>query len=465
MKTVYSHPVVAGVSTGAGDLPVRRLREEMAAAMAAERPWPADLSGDLELLKPRQLAGLLMDLRVRDRLGPDGQALQPVIRKQLSGRSPGQGLSAPRLLRALRDRFAFLIAGLDRAARHRLMHVFQVHLQPAVLRSRMTRFYAVTYLPGRRLARFPDEERFTKLDYLTVATLVPTLDPDLPPEAAATRLDYDLKLHTIEVDADAGTARVGGGEPDGHSRCVLAKQFSHVPFAGADTRILSTDSEVLLEAGWAMHRALEDATVHAGNVRSFPDFPRVYLGFPDATAVFPNVDEAEAAATIALERDAFCVVDRWFRAGRPVTNPFPAVGMDEQVLAVLRGHVRSACRSWADVARQVGRENADFLLLCMRVAGTYTHDDLQLVPLDHFPLYSPRRPVRQSTQLYASLPGYLRGRSPCAAVVDGGPVGVVDAGLGGVQVIRFNSPDSLAGESAGIDYDFTAWPICRPAAS
>lgn len=429
------------------------------AAVSQGKPWPADLSDVLLGCAPNEVLQVIRETRLRQVIqGEDGPSFSSLYKSQLKG-GPREAVTPAQQLTALRHQFEWFISLQSDRTRTRLRHLYQTQAQPQVLRNGINRFMAVTFIPGNRFETFPVDQQFVELKYITAATV--NLRPHRVSQGGQdpfVMMMPDIKLHEFEVDTESGLIRVGGAGTgtDGRafSRCKLAKHFSYPSFIGADKKIVN-ENRSLTEAGIAMHQGMEDAAVHANTVRNAPTFPRIYFGFPDPGTV-------DVELTPAIEIDTFQALDRWFRSGRRTGNPFgewigDTMSNDGTVANILR-KVQQPARTWGDFVRQLGAEDAEYMLICNRMAHTYFHDNLYLIPADYFLPYSEQRPAWKSVKVYGEMTERLRGRRVYRNI-DGEIKEDHVKDLCSVQIIRASQQYPPFGSVGNIEYDFAAVPI------
>jgi hypothetical protein len=445
-----------------------RLNESMPGILEATRrgePWPANTEKTFEHLRPAIILGVLRDLGVRHKLANSPtQRLGELLRPR-RGREPEKSPNIHQLILNLRSQFAVFTSNYAPAVRQKLEHVYQVQLQPWDLRQRMNRFWGFTLVPGKRLNRFPvaksSEPVYVDLDDVTIQTL--SVRPHIL--KGGDKVDmFDAKLFKMTLDPESGLVYVGGVDSNASgmrfSRCLLARYFNYSPFPGADSRIFSTSQRPLIDAAMATHRVMESATVQGACAQDFPEFPRVYLAFSEEDAV--DFEESPGLCYVAYR-----AVDRWFRQGWP--NQWLRFEQFTNTLRNMKRKLRYLGRSWVDVARQLGPDDAKLLLLNVWDCGREEHEGLSLVPLDFFNLYSEQRPVRKAIKAFARLDARVLGREVTsiheATITDTHgnqltrPVvqNEMDLGLARPQVIR-GGARSMTRTVDGFDYDFTSVP-------
>jgi hypothetical protein len=328
----------------------------------------------------------------------------------------------------------------------------------------MRRFWGLTFIPSRRLSSFPvrsshdSSGAFVELHDLVAQTL--TIRPHALREGTVVDM-FDVKLHWLQVDPESGLVYVGGSGQyrDGRrfSRCSFARYFNYTPFRGAQDQILCSNHGPIVDAAMCMHAAMEMAAVQGMCVRDRPEFPRIYLGFP-------RPDTVDFEQSPALEHLAFRAVDRWFRLGAREG------GTLGQCLHQAKKKLRYPGRSWADVARQLGDDDARAVLMHAWDSEEINHEGLTLLPLEFFNFYSEQRPVRKSIRIFARMDSALLGRESLRIVersfhdAEGNVLTRLDtvteseSALARPQVLRAGD-NALVRTHDGFDFDFTAVPL------
>jgi hypothetical protein len=496
-------PAPAPVDNGAATLPPpqapfqRDLARDALPGLrdAAEhgRPFPPEAEQLFGQLRAAHLADLFRGLQLRTRLPGLTRDDQPytldvALLAQLRGElrppprpRPGDGEAAwqcyqeqankPRppspaaLARELFCRFAVLTSPLSPVTARKALHVYQVQCQPGIVRTRMRRYYALTYLPSRQSSDLPADGL---IDLGSLKALTLTVRRHAVRGGKAIDM-FDIRLHKFDVDPESGVVYAGGTSTgrDGQvsSRCGYSRYFNYAPYrTGKHSKIVDQASVNIIEGGIALHREMEQVALCGGTVQAHPQFPRVYLAFTAEDAMTFEV-------TPALEQAAYLSVYRWLTRKKPPgwlnldegTNACPTV------LARLRDRLHDLPQGWGDVARVVGPEDAEFLLLRVWDYEQVEHQGLALIPLEFFARYSEQRPVQRARRIFARFGKGLLGRRAAAVEAqsysDGAheisrPVGklVTLPEVAAAQVIHQPRPGDPPGPD-GFVYDWSATPV------
>src|SRR5262249_44007475 len=153
------------------------------------------------------------------------------------------------------------IVCLPADVRRRLEHIYQVMLQPPILRNRMDHFLGMCFLPDRNRRKFPPHG-LIDLSRLRVLTLTQRRHR----EKGFVEVMFDVKLHKIQVVEESLRVEVGG------PRTIYARYFSWPPGRGGVRTVSLTDDADVVEGGLAAHRAMELAAVASRHVQRTPEF-------------------------------------------------------------------------------------------------------------------------------------------------------------------------------------------------
>jgi hypothetical protein len=423
----------------------KALKRQVASGM----PFALEACDVMAELPRAKLEAVLRSLRLRSQLAsPFAEALvtcqkrvpdlHEVLRKP--HRCP---VSAMRLINFLRIQFEYLIQQAPPNSARRLRHVFQVHLQPGILRHRMRRFFGLTFLPTRRLTALPFGERFLPLDSCRVLSLASRLH--VLPSGKVIDM-YDIKVSALQVEPESGSVIVGG------PWVLLAKYFKYPPHRWADRNTLSLADAATVEGGLALHEAMEQAAVNGTGIQQAPLFPRAFLAFRTR-------DELAVEYTETVQRRILREACAWGRRGRPAEWPsLPGLCTLEASLQ------RPPPRSWSELQEQVGHRACRFLQeQCWDLSIT-EFEGLFLTPLDHFEPYSAQRPVRRAARVYVQFEPHLLSRD---MTLSDGQRTIGDT-LARAQVISRHGfgdhdqgpldEDGLCGSTGSFEYDFAAVP-------
>jgi len=428
--------------------------EELAQLLDTGEPWPAETCDRLGQLWPAVLRDLFHALKLRTVLRrPFAEAvnLDPATELDLNKhlrqrfcryRSRPQEMVS-RLTMLLKWQFHHVVQNASEKTRRMLWHVYQVQVQPSILRQRMRRLLGLTFLPGRRLSSFAPGEQFVPLNSPRVLTLAVR-----PHRLRSGKIidALDLKLHALHLDVESGVAMVGG------PTTLMAKHFNFATSRQPDRLTQSVDNVAVVEGALALHEAMEQAAIDGVGAQAAPAFPDIYLGFRAR-------DEIAIEYSDSLQRRVLRHADAWLRRGRP--NSWPQL----PGLVDLNGSLRRPPSSWTDMTAYVGESTSKFLLEQAWDQSIVEHEGLFLVPADNFEPYSPQRPVRCAARAFAHFPPHLMGRD--TIVADGERV--MDDTLARAQVIlrHGNCAGSrrveqaiagLQGSVEGVDFDFTSAP-------
>lgn len=429
--------------------------DALAQSLEAGEPWPAEACQSLSQYPSAQVHEVFRTLKVRTCLRRSfAEAaldraivldLHELLRQQLRRRRRTKPLMSVNQLTALLEwQFRHVTQNASDETCRMLRHIYQVRLQPHILRRRLQKFFGLSFLPGRRLDAFPDREQFVPLSFPRALTLA--VRPHRLANGAVIDM-FDLKLHTLQLDVESGAAVVGG------RGTLMAKFFNYPPITRPDRLGIGIDNVAVLDGGLSLHRMLEDAAVNGSGAQTAPTFPRVYLGFRTR-------DEVAIEYSEALQRHVLRQVDAWFRRGRP------AAWQDLPALAETSIALYGPARNWQDLIAQVGEQTCKFLQEQAWDQSIVFHEGLFLVRHDFFEPYSPQRPVRRSSQAFAQFAPHLMGRE----VIQPDGERIVDDHLARAQVIlrcRHGSSGrgphdqamaGLIGSTDGYDYDFTSAP-------
>jgi hypothetical protein len=453
--------------------------EILAAATKAGNPWPSATQELFTALRPGKILGLFRQFRLRTQLyirdqnlGIAGKLpdLEQLLRQQQphNGRLLHPELPPARLVQSLRCQFGLFLSEFDDLAIcRRLEHIYQVQAQPSSVRTRMGRYYAVTFMPAEGQFRV---ENVSKAGREIPMAILPL--EDLRTLVLLTRSHqlkcgrviemFDVRSFKTELDAASGMVRVGGENDEGYSRCCLAKYFNYTPMQDNDGRLLEPTDGSIIAAALALHRGIERVILRGATSVPYPDFPSIYLGF-DAE------DSIDFEVTPSLEENAYYAVLDWFRSGKRIPN-WLGLNRYPTLQRQLCNKLRYAGRSWPDVARQLGDEDARLLLMQVWLGSELSYNGLHLMPLEFFKGYSEQKPVEKAKAVFAQLAIRQLGRDELevkqevlqdASGTELRKVQVVprlDKTMAKVQVMRRSWGAAPKDVEGPYDFDFTTVP-------
>lgn len=427
-----------------GDL-VSMLKEKCLEGSA----WPSTAASTLNSMRTGEVFTLFRKLGLRTRFYRPTESSK--VTPWHARATVGQRSELAKWTRAQMIHYLSRFPGPER---RRLMHIYQVHLMPDYLARRAYSYYGLTFLASPRMATFHEGERFVPLHQ--AQALVLSARPHRF-ENNVVRPMWDLKTLRFELESDTHRVLLGGNyhDPSGRllSRCEWAWQFNFAPHPRATDVLLDVNQKELVDASLDLHWEVEQACVKSfGRRPTTPEFPRVWLGFDE-----PDRVDAELDAP-GLQYRAWQEVVFWCQARRPERwERLPCLGRETTVNPIALGaKISQPGNNWFDVAKQLGKDDAEFLLLQFLGQNDTLHkyDGLHLRPLDFFVPGSTQKPVLQAAKQYLDFSGLLGRVSSDPRLAEP----QVNTRQARAQVVYLPRRDLLQGVWSDVTYDFTSVP-------
>jgi hypothetical protein len=294
-----------------------------------------------------------------------------------------RGDDAVLLLRAVREQFRALVAGLSLEDRLVLWHAFQVIAVPADIKRRSYGMLSMSWIKAHARVNWPIGG-FYGLEDVRCVTLVSRRHVG---HTGRPFHALDFKVHLLGSDKTTGEILVGG-----QNRTIAARMANFAPKGrwNKDQAALNLAHPESVEAAILLHMEIETLLTQSNWSEVVP-FPATYFLFPEEDTVQPEESPEFRRALVSR-------VNAWLSQGRPANFPAWAT-----IGKAVPGNVRP-CRDVEALRSQIGDAAYEFAVADFWAASMKKVGGVYAVPTGFFSLSSPQRPATKAIRAVVELP-------------------------------------------------------------